>query len=200
MPINPDSGRHGVSLCDPVACSVTKTPILFKQILLRDQPMTHAKHPEIARKVLLGLSLMLACTTGVAGSTDKIYKWVDQNNEIQYTQFPPPPGAQVLETRSAPPPADDPAVERARIQQETDALNERMKERQEATAKAEQRARDREIRKQNCINANKNLAELQQGGIKRYRLPDGTVLRLSEEDRQKRIADTQAEITENCKD
>jgi hypothetical protein len=162
--------------------------------------MTHAKHPEIARNVLLGLSLMLACTAGVAGSADKIYKWVDQNNEVQYTQFPPPPGVQVLETRSAPPPADDPAAERARIQQEADALNERMKERQEASAKAELRAKNREIRKQNCITANKNLAELQQGGIKRYRLPDGTVVHLSEEDRQKRIAQTQAEITENCKD
>ena len=48
--------------------------------------------------------------------------------------------------------------------------------------------------------ARKNLTELNQGGIKRYRLPDGSVLRLTEEDRQKRIADTQAEIAENCKD
>jgi len=161
--------------------------------------MTHAKYTRTARIMLLGLSLVFAGTASVAGSTDKIYKWVDQNGTIQYTQLPPPAGVKVLEVRSAPPPADDAAAERARVQQETEAMDERMKERQEATAKAELRAKNREIRKQNCVTANKNLVELQQGGIKRYRLPDGTVLRLSEEDRQKRIADTQKEITDNCK-
>jgi hypothetical protein len=33
VPINPGSSWHGVSMCDPVACSAAKTPILFKQIL-----------------------------------------------------------------------------------------------------------------------------------------------------------------------
>jgi len=162
--------------------------------------MTHTKHPEIARLLLLGLSLIFAGTTSVAFSSDKIYKWADQNGAIQYTQFPPPPGVQVLEIRSAPPPADNAAAERARVEQETEALDERMGERQEAAAKAELSAKNKEIRRQNCIAASKNLTELQQGGIKRYRLPDGTVLRMTEEDRQKRIADTEAEIAENCKD
>jgi hypothetical protein len=160
--------------------------------------MTHANHPVIARILLLGL--MVACTTSVADSSNKIYKWVDQNNAVQYTQFPPPPGVQVLEVRSAPPPADDPVAERARIQQETEALDERMQERQEAAAQAELRAKNREIRRQNCVTASKNLTELQQGGIKRYRTADGEVLRLTEEDRQKRIAETEAQIAENCKD
>jgi hypothetical protein len=161
--------------------------------------MTHAKIPEFASILFLGISLMFAGTASMAGSTDKIYKWVDQNGATQYTQFPPPSGMEVLEVRSAPPPADDPAAERARIQQESEAMDERMEERKEAAAKAEQRAKNRKIREQNCTTARKNLTELQQGGIKRYRLPDGTVLRLTEEDRQKRIAETEAEIAENCK-
>jgi hypothetical protein len=162
--------------------------------------MTHAKNPEFARILLLCIGLMFAGTASMAGSTDKIYKWVDQNGAVQYTQLPPPAGIEVLEVRSAPPPADDPAAERARLQQETEALDERMEERKEAAAKAEQRAKNRKIRQENCAIARKNLTELNQGGIKRYRLPDGSVLRLTEEDRQKRIADTQAEIAENCKD
>jgi len=159
--------------------------------------MTLAKQIEFACILLLGTAM--AGTQSLAGSPDKIYKWVDQNGEIQYTQMPPPPGAEVMDVRSAPPPADDPASERARIQQENEALDERMAERQEAAARAELRAKNRKIRQENCVTARKNLGELQQGGIKRYRLPDGTVLRLTEEDRQKRIADTQAEIAENCK-
>ncbi len=162
--------------------------------------MMHAKYPEIASILLFGISLALAGTHSLAGSADKIYKWVDQNGEIQYTQLPPPAGIEVLEIRSAPPPADDPAAENAKLQQQVEALDERMEERQAATAQAELRAKNKEIRRQNCINARKNLGELQQGGIKRYRLPDGSVLRLTEEDRQKRIAETETEITENCKD
>jgi hypothetical protein len=162
--------------------------------------MIHAKNPEFACRLLLCISLLFAWTASVAGSTDKIYKWVDQNGAIQYTQFPPPSGIEVLEVRNAPPPADDPAAERARIQQETEALDERMEERKETAAKAEQQAKNRKIRQENCATARNNLAELQQGGIKRYRLPDGTVLRLTEEDRQKRIAETEAQIAENCKD
>jgi hypothetical protein len=162
--------------------------------------MIHAKNPEFACRLLLCISLLFAWTASVAGSTDKIYKWVDQNGAIQYTQFPPPSGIEVLEVRNAPPPADDPAAERARIQQETEALDERMEERKETAAKAEQQAKNRKIRQENCATARNNLAELQQGGIKRYRLPDGTVLRLTEEDRQKRIAETEAQIAENGKD
>jgi hypothetical protein len=162
--------------------------------------MRHVKHPEFAPILLLGISLVLAGTQSLAGSADKIYKWVDQNGEIQYTQLPPPADVEILEIRNAPPPADDPAAERARLQQEVEALDERMEERQEAAAKADLRAKNAEIRRQNCINARKNLGELQQGGVKRYRTADGEVLRLSEDDRQQRIAETNEQITENCKD
>jgi len=162
--------------------------------------MTHAKHPEFVCKLLLALSLAIAATHSVAGSADKIYKWVDQNGETQYTQMPPPEGMQVIEIRNAPPPADDPAAEKARIEQETEALDERMKERQDAAAKDELRAKNREIRRQNCETAKHNLSALQKGGNTRYRTSDGEVLRLTEEDRQKRIADAEKEMAEFCKD
>jgi hypothetical protein len=162
--------------------------------------MTHAKHPDITRILLLGFSLMFACTTSMADSANKIYKWADQNGAIQYTQLPPPAGVQVLEIMSAPPPAADPATERARVQQESEALDERMQERQEAAAQAELRAKNKQIRQENCVTARKNLSELQQGGIKRYRTGDGKVLRLTEEQRQQRIAETNKQIDENCKD
>jgi hypothetical protein len=162
--------------------------------------MTLTKHSQRASILILGISLLIAGTPGTAGTTNKIYKWVDQNGATQYTQMPPPAGMQIIEIRSAPPPADDPEAERAKVQQETEALDERMKERQEAATKAEVQAKNEEIRRQNCINASKNLTELQQGGIKRYRTADGSVLRLTEEDRQKRIAETQAQIEKFCKD
>ena len=111
--------------------------------------MKHAKYPEFAPMLLLGISLALAGTHSVAGSADKIYKWVDQNGAIQYTQLPPPADIEVLEVRSAPPPADDPAAENAKLQQQVEAMDERMEDRQADAAKAELRAKNKEIRRQN---------------------------------------------------
>lgn len=162
--------------------------------------MTHARHSEFTGLLLLVLSLAVAGTPDVAAAANKIYKWVDQNGDAQYTQMPPPAGVQVIEIRNAPPPADDPEAERARMQQETENLDERMQERKASATKAEVQAQNKEIRRKNCHNARKNLAELQQGGIKRYLTPDGEVLRLTEEDRQQRIAETRAHITEFCTD
>jgi hypothetical protein len=162
--------------------------------------MTRTKHSQRASILLLSFSLLIAGTYSTAGTTHKIYKWVDQNGAIQYTQMPPPEGMQPIEIREAPPPADDPEAERSKLQQQTEDLDERMEKRQESAAKAEASARNEEIRRQNCNSARKNLAELQQGGIKRYLMPDGEVIRLTEEDRQKRIADAKAQIAEFCKD
>ena len=137
--------------------------------------MTHAKRPELACILILGLSLLLTAAEGSASNTDKIYKWADQNGEIQYTQLPPPYGVQVLEIINTPPPASDGAEERAKLQQEVDAMDERMTERQEDADQAEQRAHNEEIRRQNCITAKRNLSQLQQGGNMRYRTADGEV-------------------------
>jgi hypothetical protein len=87
------------------------------------------------------------------------------------------------------------------LQQEVEALDERMQERQEADARAELLAKNEEIRKQNCITARNNLSKLSEGnGKTRYLTPDGEVVRLTGEDRQKQIAETEAQIAENCKD
>lgn len=162
--------------------------------------MTDVKLLQIARILLPCLCLVLANTANTAGKTDKIYKWVDQDGSIQYSKMPPPEAREVIEVRQAPPPADDPATERARLGQQVDAMDERMQERQKAAAKSELDAENEKIRNQNCATARKNLAELQQGGIKRYRTADGEVMRLTEEDRQQRIDEANKQIAEFCKD
>ena len=140
VPISPDDGRRRVQCVTRWLVLPPKHPYYSNGFLGRDQPMTPAKQIGFTGILLLGLAT--AATQSLAGNTDKIYKWVDQNGAIQYTQMPPPAGAQILDVKSAPPPADDPAAERARIQQESEALDERMEERREAAAEAESRARN----------------------------------------------------------
>ena len=81
----------------------------------------------------------------------------------------------------------------------SDHLDQRQQESAKQSAEAEQQAHNQKIREKNCATARRNLAELQQGGVKRYRLPNGEVLRLNEEERQKRIAEANKQIEENCK-
>jgi len=162
--------------------------------------MTRSQLLQIARTLLPGLCLLLAWTASTGGTADKIYKWVDQDGSIQYSRTPPPNAEQVIEVRKAPPPANGAANERSRLEEQVDSMNKRSEERQNAAAKAEHEAKNAEIRSKNCATAHKNLAELQKGGIKRYRTADGEIKHMTEEDRQQRITEANNQIAKFCTD
>ena len=147
------------------------------------------------RLSLLCILLAFASTFQSGGNT--IYKWTDDNGEIHYTQQPPQ-NREFEKVRGAPPPAGNPEAERSELQQRVEAMEQQQQEKAEKATDAEQWSRIQQARRKNCATARKNLAELHQGGIKRYRLPDGEVVRLDEEDRQKRIAEANRQIEENC--
>jgi hypothetical protein len=146
---------------------------------------------------LVLLCFLLAFTTAAQSGDDKIYKWTDDNGEVHYTQQPPQ-NRESVTVRHAPPPPGDPEAERKELQQDVEAMEKQQQEQAEKVTDAEQWSRIQQARRKNCATARRNLAELQQGGIKRYRLPSGEVVRLDEEDRQKRIAEANKQIEENC--
>lgn len=130
-----------------------------------------------------------------------IYKWTDDSGEVHYTQTPPPGGIATQKIQGARPPAESEENirhEQQRLQQQLDAFEERRAEQQEQEA-IEKQARDlARIDEKNCITAQSNLAKLQQGGIKRYLTPEGEVIRLTDEDRQRRISEAQKQVEEYC--
>jgi len=130
-----------------------------------------------------------------------IYKWTDDSGEVHYTQAPPPVGITAQTIEGAPPPAESKEAIRAdqqELQQQLDAFEERRFEQKKQDALEEQRQELAKIDKENCITAHGNLAKLQQGGIKRYLTPEGEVIRLTEEDRQRRISETNQQIEKYC--
>jgi hypothetical protein len=128
-----------------------------------------------------------------------VYKWVNEAGEVQYTQFPPPQGTEAIEVQSAPPPADDPADITSDLDEQVEAMDERNKDRETMTEKSELEAEIERVTRNNCETAKKNLALLQQGGVKRYRTGEGEIIRLTEEDRQQRIDEANSQIQEFCK-
>jgi antirestriction protein ArdC len=96
-------------------------------------------------------------------------------------------------------PADDPAKVRSGLKEQVDAMDKAQQERQEEAKDAEQWSNIQKRRRENCEIAKKNLANLHQGGNKAFMTPDGEVIRLSDEERQRRIDEANKQIKENCK-
>ncbi|MEZ5541682.1 MAG: DUF4124 domain-containing protein [Pseudomonadota bacterium] len=126
----------------------------------------------------------------------EVYKWHNENNEVQYTQMPPPPGieyvviqtaehAAALQAGGTNGAAEQPAEPDAAA---TDA----------ARAKSEYEAEVARISKENCRIAKNNLAQLNLGGHLRYRNEKGDYVNMSEEERQKRIAEANQQVEQFC--
>ncbi|AFJ03589.1 Periplasmic protein TonB, links inner and outer membranes [Methylophaga frappieri] len=127
----------------------------------------------------------------------EIYKWTDENGQINYSQQPPPdrPAEQI----QAPPP---PPVEPDKAQQEIDNLIE--SQQKAAQQEAEQReaeqatAREQQLRDENCQIARENLLAYQNNPGRRFINEAGEVTRPTEEERQQRIANYQDQVDTYC--
>ena len=142
------------------------------------------------------LTLLLTATLSYASG---IYKWIDDDGQVHYSQTPPPNRPAEL-IQGAPPPANDPAAVRGNLQRQLDAFDERRAQRDEAFAEQKEKEEVARIKKQNCETARKNLANLRRGGNNAYMTPEGEVVRLTDEDRAKRIEDAKQGIEDNCEE
>lgn len=127
----------------------------------------------------------------------QIYKWTDENGQVNYSQEPPVdlPAEQI---KAPPPPPIDPEI----AQQELDALIEDQQAAEAAEAEqqqAEQEAEQAEqIRQENCQTARNNLEQYQNNPGRRVMNADGEVTRPTEEERQEKIAEFQQQVDEFC--
>lgn len=128
----------------------------------------------------------------------EVYKWTDEQGEVQYTQVPPPTGIQSTRLGPAAPPADNPATITGHLEERIKASEEANKQQLDASQKQQKQIEIRKIRQQNCVAAHNNVEQLNRGGQVRYRTSDGEVLHLSDEDRNKRIEEARKQIKENC--
>ena len=145
------------------------------------------------RRLLFVLVLMALSSAAAA----KLYKWVDKDGNVTYSELKPPDAkAEEIELRGVPSVSNEEA--KARLEALSGKAKEEKKDREFKQNYASETA-EREARmKENCKTARSNLAALQQGGQKRYLLPNGEVRYLSEEDRVKRIEEAESQIKQFC--
>jgi hypothetical protein len=151
----------------------------------------------LRRSTVIWVLLAFAAFSAVAESQN-MYKWTDDQGEVHYSQFPPP--GHKAEKMKAPPPAPGPSTNAGGndLQEPGDATKKQDEKQAQEENDAKRKAALEEMRKKNCEIARQNLVNLQRGGNVRYKGPNGEVIRLTEEDRQKRIEDANTHIKENC--
>lgn len=150
----------------------------------------------LRRLAVIGVLLLIA-NTSAAADTQGIYKWTDDQGEIHYSQFPPS-GVKTEKLNAPPPPAHSPEVLDSEVQKQVDKFDQQNKEKLQGAKDAKQWVEIQKIRRSNCETAHKNLAGLQRGGNVRYMGPNGEILRLTDEERKKRIDEANKQIEENC--
>lgn len=159
--------------------------------------------PAPARRSPLPRFAALLAVAVVAGSlcmplaSAQMYRYVDESGVTVYSQSPPPEGNSVrIDAAAGPGDAEATAArERLRGQLESE-LDRRLEEQQSAEASA--RAENATARAQACEAARGNLETLQSSQATRLKLPDGTTIRPTDEQRAGLIAETRAQIGELC--
>lgn len=159
--------------------------------------MTFANLPALSRNPLIALFLAGSLLLPESAAIADVYKWVNETNEVQYTQMPPPPGIKyvVIQTTEHPSTvqaeAEAAAAADSASQPEDPAAAD-------AASKSEFEAEVARISRENCTIAHNNLTQLNLGGHLRYRNEKGEYVTMSEEERQKRIAEANKQIEQFC--
>ena len=131
------------------------------------------------------MSLPLAASANAA-----MYKWTDQNGNVQYGQFPPT-GVAAERISASGTTHKVEAPDGKSPQQRLQALEQQQQQQEEEETEARVTQERKDLRQQNCKIAHKNLAVLKEDGHHRVRLPDGTVTYLNDE--QKQLAEASKE-------
>ncbi len=145
------------------------------------------------------LMLVAGALSGAASGATKLYKWVDENGNVTYSQTKPPePRRQVEEIELRGYRAAEPGRAGERLeQQREEGAAQRQDQDLAAGEAAARKAREERMRK-NCEIARNNLRILRNAPRIRDKDAEGQPYFLSPEQIEQRIEQTQRQIEDYC--
>jgi hypothetical protein len=154
----------------------------------------------VAARRVLAVVLAAALALAAAPASAAMYKWVDKNGRVVYSDQPPPPDVKSEIVKPPPPPANPNAAQELADKQ----LELKMKEKKQAeAAKADEVKRaETERRRETCQQARAQLRGMLAAGnrpLVRYN-DKGEMIALDEAARLAAIENQQQTIREFCKD
>ncbi len=156
------------------------------------------------RVLFAGLLLAFAATASA-----QMYRWVDKEGRVRYSDQPPPAGIKGTTLQAAPlntvpsPAADDPAAKDAKKGPQTPADQEaefrkRQMTAQKAREKDEQVQRDAQVKQENCTRARQSLATFE-SGIRISRVgTDGERYYLDDAQRSAEMEQARQQVSSAC--
>lgn len=128
-----------------------------------------------------------------------LYKWVDANGKVVYSDQPPPGNVQTEILKPPPPPANPNAAKD--LQDQEKARQQAQKKKAEAAAADEKSRADQEQRRAACASARGQLQMLLEPGQAIVRINEkGERVQVNDTMRREEIERTQLLIRDSCKD
>ena len=155
--------------------------------------MTGSLRRPALRNALAFLACLIVLTPPAMA---EMYKWVDENGNVHYTQERPPPGTKG-ETIKPPPPVDSEAAQK-QLESRQELLDSARDGRAKGADAAKLAAEDKAFNEENCRRAKQSVGAYQVPNAL-VEQPDGSRKRYTEEERQKGLAESEARVKEFCK-
>ncbi|MGD9951370.1 MAG: DUF4124 domain-containing protein [Burkholderiales bacterium] len=111
---------------------------------------------------ILILALLLAFASGAAA---QLYRWVDKDGRVRYTDTPPPAGVQArtLQAPASAPASPGEGKPAPSVSEQEQAFRQRQLEAQKAAEKSALAQKEAETKRQNCARAQEYLRTLESG-------------------------------------
>lgn len=134
---------------------------------------------------------------GMAASADQVYRWVDKDGHVHYSQTPPSSTAVNAQTVNIAPAAPDPTT----LQNEqklSQQIQDQNKQAQDAQQKAQADQQQKDLQKKECDYLQQRLVILQQSGRVATVDAQGNKNYVSDDDRTKQEQQLQDQISKEC--
>ncbi len=125
--------------------------------------------------------------------------WYDDNGQAVYSQLPPEDGRSSEIVKGPPPPAESPEQAQQRLHDQIQRLEDSREDKALAEEKTAATEADASQARQRCETARRNLEALDGRPRQLYRKPDGSVVRMDEDERQQQRAEMEKIIAADCK-
>jgi len=145
------------------------------------------------------ISLILFSLLFAAGLNAGIYRWVDDQGNVVYSQTPPPDARPAEKLRPPPPPAEDPQTARQRLNEQLETLEKSAEERRKKKERLAKEKARQEQRQKACEIARKNLETLStRPPNSLFKTGDGEYRRYTIEELEQKKAEMRKAIEKYC--
>ena len=150
-------------------------------------------------QLFIAVAILLATATVAA----QVYKWVDKDGKVQYSDTPPPASATKTEAKkidTSPAAASTNAVPEKSLQDRAKDYDKRKAEVAEKAKKSDTEKQNADLNVANCNNARSALRDLESGRPLIRTAESGDREFVSDEARQADIAKARKSIADFCKE